>query len=487
MTAKEVRKADLGKLTLLGEGGFGQVFRADEFLLPGDAMTLAYKEFTKEKDEQAKSARAATVFRDGLSAEDRDELDQYCTWPRALVVESQGTVCGLLMPLIPQEFFCRLADSASGQLSSKPREMSWLIATAEQRAAAQVDLERVDQMERLILLAQLIYAVGRLHKHGWVFGDLSFKNAAFALNPPRLKLLDCDGAAALNDLGRNQLSTPFWDPPECQAGQHRLQDTVTDVYKLGLAILRCLTPGKGAATSRAIARFAGELDPQGIALIADALSSDRARRPTAKDLYTYFYAVVLSRITVPEIKMARLAKPFVLRGGETRIEWQLEKATNVTILVGSNQPVPVDLAAHPKGFSFRPEGSGPVSIEVANQFGTVTADIGDLDLYELPPFTVDFGYLPKPQVPAIEAFTLAPLATILDSSPRVAVPEIPAIPSLHSLELVNSLLPDRSATVPWPRLGDTVIDTSNSIRDLILTEGSKFVSALRETKVGGGK
>ena len=33
----------------------------------------------------------------------------------------------------------------------------------------------------------------------WVYGDLSFKNAAFAIRPPRMILLDCDGAA---DLGR---------------------------------------------------------------------------------------------------------------------------------------------------------------------------------------------------------------------------------------------------------------------------------------------
>ena len=49
-----------------------------------------------------------------------------------------------------------------------------------------------------------------------------------------------------------------------------MQDKATDVYKLGLAILRCLNPGKGAATMRDPSRVAGKLD-------AGRGRSDRAR------------------------------------------------------------------------------------------------------------------------------------------------------------------------------------------------------------------
>jgi serine/threonine protein kinase len=487
MSPPVVRKARLGRMTLVATGGFGKVFKLEKFRLQADPTPLAYKEFAIDKDAQATSAEAATSFRHDLSPEDRDELDRYSTWPRALVEESPGRICGLLMPLIPEDFFCQQTDPDSGNLTSRPREMGWLIATPEQRAAAHVNLAPVDTTDRLILLAQLIYAIGRLHKHGWVFGDLSFKNAAFALDPPRLKLLDCDGAAALTDQSRNQASTPFWEPPECQSGQQAQQDRVTDVYKLGLAILRCVVPGKGAATSKSPGRIRPPLDAQAVALVARAISGDRRLRPTAKDLYTYFYELVRSRIIVPEIKAARLTKPFILRGGEARIEWHIENGTTATISVGSNRPVPVDLAAHPDGYGFRPEGPGPVSIEVANQFSMVVAALGDLELYDLPAFNVDFGSMSAPQVPAVEAFTLAPLAEILDTAPRVSIPEIPPVPSLHSLELVESLTPDRPASVPWPLIDEAVIGASNSIRDAILAEGNKFVSELREIKVGGGK
>ena len=316
-----VSSADLGQLVFLAEGGFAKVFRAQEFVLPGDETPLAYKQFTLDRAEQARSAAAAVAFRVGLSPSDRAELDQFCAWPRALVEDESGELCGLLMPLIPEEFFCRYEDPTSGQITAMPREMSWLVASEAQRNASMIDLADVDHPERLTLLAQLAYIIAWLHEHGWVFGDISFKNAVFAVGPPRMMLLDCDGAAALTDFDRRQISTPMWDPPECHIGpasnqlfsvavsafsrragprswragprsEQTLQDTITDVYKLGLAILRCLTPGKGAVSSRTVGRLAGELDAEGTDLVTRALSAYRASRPTARELYTYLYGVL---------------------------------------------------------------------------------------------------------------------------------------------------------------------------------------------------
>ena len=120
--------------------------------------------------------------------------------------------------------------------------MQWLVATPAQRAANGVDL--VDT-KRLVMLAQLVYVVGRLHKRGWVFGDLSFTNAVFAVNPPRMMLIDCDGAAASRPPPRSGAHARLWYRPSARRGFDE-QDTMTDAYKLGLAILRCLSPGTGA-------------------------------------------------------------------------------------------------------------------------------------------------------------------------------------------------------------------------------------------------
>jgi hypothetical protein len=480
----KVTKAGLGHLAFLAEGGFGRVYRAGAFTLPGDATQLAYKEFTADHAKQARSAKTAVTFRAGLSPADRAELDRFTAWPRELVRDGSGAVCGFLMPLIPPEFFCRMADADSGKLTSKPREMSWLIASQQQRTAAQIDLPEVDHTARLILLAQLVYIVGRLHKHGWVFGDLSFGNVVFSIDPPRVMLIDCDGAAPLSDRGREQFSTPFWDPPECPAEpprQQELQDAITDAYKLGLAILRCLTPGQGASSTRALSRFAGELDAPGITLVARALSADRADRPTAKDVYLYLSSVVAPRVAPPKIAYAELVTPFRLRGQDARVEWQLGNATDLTIFEGNSQHA-VTLAQHPHGYTFRPADSGPVSLEVRNRFGAVSVELGEITLYELPPFQVDLNYLPRPQVPHADPFIPAPLMATLEGRPLVAIGEadVPHVPSPGTPDLAGAMPPSSELAAMWPRVDDAAHGFANTISSLITSESGDFVSALQQ-------
>jgi hypothetical protein len=333
----KISRASLGSLTLLSEGALSRVYRVNDFTLPGEATPLVYKEFTLNRAEQARSAQANAGFRANLSLVERTELDKHSLWPRALVEDNTNTICGFLMHLISQDFFCRLLDPNSGQMTSKPRAMTWLISSAVQRAAAQIDLAEVDKTERLILLTRLAYTIELLHKRNWVFGDLNFSNIVFTLDPPRLLLLGCDATAALADLSRKQSSTVFWDPPECpiipptgRLREQKLQDTVTDVYKLGLAILRCLTPGKGAATSRNVTRLAGELDSEGVDLISRALSADRTSRPTATDLCLYLDRVVSRRIGVPKV-VTSLGTPKLVRtsGGHVFISYVSNDAKTV--------------------------------------------------------------------------------------------------------------------------------------------------------------
>ena len=234
-----VERSDLGPLVELGEGAYAKVYRAPNYRLLGDPAEIAYKEFTTHVTEQAQAAEKSASFRDLLSPADRADLDRCTVWSRA-IVEDRGAVVGLLMPLISGEFFFEAVDRSTGGKSMKLRELQWLIATPAQLAANGV--ADIGNTERLMLLGHLVYAIGRLHEHGWVYGDLSFKNEVFALGPPRMILLDCDGAADLRDLGRKQAHSLGWDPPE--STQVNIQDKATDVYKLGLAILRCLSPGK---------------------------------------------------------------------------------------------------------------------------------------------------------------------------------------------------------------------------------------------------
>lgn len=305
MTVVSVAKADLGPLSALAEGRLGRVFRVESFSLPGEEAPLVYKEFRTDLAGQARSASAGVAFRAGLSDRDRAEFDQRWLWPKALVAGDNGAISGYLMPLIPADFFCHQVDSDTSQIASRPRELTWLIASTAQRSAARVDIPDIDRHERLVLLTELVRSIAWLHEHGWVFGDLTLNSAVFALGPPRLMLLDCDGAAPLSDPTRKQYSTPFWNPPECSTSPsaggrpQELQDTITDVYKLGLAVLRCLTPGKGAGSATAVDRLADVLDAEGTELIARALSADRAIRPSARELFDYLDQLISPRVARP--------------------------------------------------------------------------------------------------------------------------------------------------------------------------------------------
>ena len=433
-----IDRASLGPLKEIAGGGFGKVYRAEQYHLPRDPSAIAYKEFTIQVAEQARAAENAVSFRDSLGSADRDDLDRCTVWPRA-VVEERGTVVGLLMPLITQEFFFKTTDLATGQPASKLRELQWLIANTNQLAAN--GLKDVDETERLVLLAQLVYDIARLHKQHWVYGDLSFKNAAFSVSPLRMILLDCDGAADLRDRLRKQSHSLGWDPPEC--AQRNVQDKATDVYKLGLAILRCLNPGKGAATMKDPNRVVGQLDQAGADMVARALDQDPAQRPTAKELYAYLRGVVASRTAPPEMIMARLTTPIRARGMDARVEWQIANVSEVSIRVGTNPPmtVPVTVMGGPQLHAFPARDSGPVTLEARNRYGAVRVDLGDLELYEIPPFKPEqlIGTLPRLAVPRLEAFTLDALAPALATVPRVEVPELPPVPSMTGADLTSVL------------------------------------------------
>lgn len=476
----KIQKSDLGPLDEIAAGAFGCVYRASSFSLPGDPEPLAYKEFTTDHAHQVQAARAVVGLWNQLDASERADLARYAAWPRALVHDG-GSVCGLLMPLIPNEFFCNVVDAASGRRVSRPREMSWLIATEAQRIAAGVDIPDIDLIDRHVLLAKLTYVLGLLHRRGWVYGDLSFKNVAIALEPPRLILLDCDGAAPLADRTRKQSHTPFWEPPECKSGQQRLQDEVTDVYKLGLAIIRCLTPGKGAATSSDPARVSAELDAIGRGLVARAVDADRSGRPTAKDLYADFQRLLSGRVARPVVHEAVLATPLRLRGQDVLVEWEVERADEIVIHAANGQRVTVDPQSAPSGLWFRPDSSGPVALEVRNRFGSVVEEIGEITLYELPQFDIGDVRLPQPAVPGMAPVMLHPASELLAERPvaGVGIP-VAALPTPDLVDLIARVAPAGRALPPLPRFDEAVGAVGGGIRNLVTNGGAELSTTLND-------
>ena len=444
-----VRKADLGSLTKISEGGYGAVYRVpSSFRLPtAPATPLAYKEFTRDEAVQAEAARRSVLFRDLLPAGDRADLDRCAVWPLTLV-EDKGAVSGLLMPLIPPEFFFELNDAQSGQKTAQLRDLKWLNATGKQLAANGLSAE-ADFTERLALLAQLVYCVARLHKQNWLFGDISFSNAAYAINPPRMILLDCDGASSVAEAAlRPAVSTFGWEPPEC--AQLNFASKATDVYKLGLAILRCLSPDGANATIKEPKWLAGQLDAAGVALIARALDHQPAPRPQAKELYHYLKAALDARIAPPRVLTATLLTPIRPRGSDVRVQFAVENVTEITITVGTAavMTVPVSVPGQPQVEAFPGQASGRVVLEAKNRFDSVRVDLGELEMFEVPQFDVAglIGALPRVAVPTLDSFNSDVLAPALKAVPRIDVPRVPRLPAMATGDLPRKLrdvvLPD---------------------------------------------
>ena len=291
-----VRRDQLGPQELIAEGADGRVFRLTAPHLPSP-HPLAFKEIRQtlgaaEHARVVNSMERAVAIRATMDTDTQAEIDRVTTWPTA-IVEERGATVGVLMPLLPSEFF--VTTHREGELPGQVIfEFAFLCTTDTYLKTMGIDRSGADDpLSRLALAAQLCYAVELLHRHDIVYGDLSLRNVAIATNPPRIKLLDCDGVAALADTQRRQLHSPFFKPPECVGGAQ--QDLVTDVYKLALCVLRGMVTGTGVTQLKDPGVLSGLVDVEGVELMVRSLSANRTVRPTAAELRRYLEHVVMSQ------------------------------------------------------------------------------------------------------------------------------------------------------------------------------------------------
>jgi len=491
-----IMKSELGTLVPVKDGAFGSVYEAPGYQLRGsETVPLAYKEYktiatgsggtrTGVTAERVAALRQAVEFRERLIRRDprgQAELDRYFAWPWEIVRDNTSghDVCGFLMPLADADFFWQ-----SGNPVKQPRTLDWLISPERLWRLNGVDLSDLTETDRLFLMAQLVFAVDLLHKRGWVFGDLSFPNGAFALNPPRLVLFDCDDAAPLADKKRKQPHSPHWYPPECEPGKPpQLQNAATDVYKVGLAIIRCLKPGSGAGTTYDVRRLDGILNAEGIDLVTRALSHVPRDRPTAEELFHYLWRFTEPRMAPPRIVSAELDKPLLLRGWDARVRWQIENAEKILVLLGENPREEVkevtDPAAFPRGCTCPVTRSGQVTVVATSRYGSDERVVGDVALYEIPPFSVDFAQLPRADIPPIQAFPAEFPVTALPTEGFPSMQKIPTMPNLGSADMMRHFFPDPTLAVPRPYIDNAVLDHSHSVVELIHTETENFIASQR--------
>jgi hypothetical protein len=284
---ERISRSSVGALGLIAEGGQAKVYEATELRLSGESRPLAFKEYYDKTISISGLDRLAT-FRRRLSDRDRPILDVLANWPVCVVENEVGGADGLILPLIPPDFFydLRLPD---GSAKHVPRDAEFLLVPKER--CDHVGVEFLGLGDRMRFCRDLALAVGFLHKREVCLGDISHRNLAFSPRAdPCVYLVDCD-AYRLRGQGPvvAQLHTPDWSPPEGT----NVQAETTDRYKLGLFILRVLAPRLRGAQNRDPSWADRTLDAEGRRLLRKALAS--SDRTSAKDWYAYFKDVCASR------------------------------------------------------------------------------------------------------------------------------------------------------------------------------------------------
>lgn len=442
-----VKRHNLGPLGgSLGAGAVGAVYRTS-YRLPSYSSPLAYKEVltTIAADKRRRALadmRRVVALRKSMTATDQARLDEYAAWPLEMVTDA-GQDVGCLMPLIPSQFFAHVQPQG-GPAEDIPRGIEFLSATEDLCRKAGFSQAEIDEFSERVtiaaVLAKLIYAIGFLHKHGIVYGDISLKNAVFALNPPRVMLLDCDSVAPLSDPSRQHMNSPFFDAPEFKKpGTHRfargnpqLQDKRTDVYKLGCLVVRGLSRGPGATQLRRADHLKGILDTATLGALQAALGDNPDTRPTAKELYRVLANYVHSKSLPPVIKAFYPLATVVPRGNDIIFEWAVDNA--FTAYLHGPNGFSQEVALSWGQWAIPAIHSGRYSLEVQRKGYAVSQDSDFIQVFDMPKFDITDSQFPMPQIP-----TLAPVEvnSILQSLPERPAVEIGAdfIPALGALSM----------------------------------------------------
>lgn len=296
-------RSRLGDLEFLGRGGQANVYRAPQLAVADEPGPFVFKEY-RDKRISISGLDGMVGFRQRLSDYERAVLDVVANWPLRVVEGAAGVADGVIIPLIAPGFFHEI-QLPDGSQARVPRDGQYLAAPKER--CDRVGIELVGIGDRYRFLRDLAFAVGFLHRRDVCLGDISFANVTYSLDVhPAVYLVDCD---AFRLMGHApvvpQLHTPDWVPPEGS----RVQSHRTDLYKLGLFVLRVLSPRALSGQNRDPSWADPVLDPRGRYLLRKALTRvPDAPRTAAKAWVAYFDGLLHARTTATTPHASRMPR-----------------------------------------------------------------------------------------------------------------------------------------------------------------------------------
>lgn len=116
------------------------------------------------------------------------------------------------------------------------------------------------------------------------------------------------------------------------------------------------------------------------------------------------------------------------------------------------------------------------------------ADLGELTPCEPPPFNVSLGYLPRPQVPAIEPFSLEQVATAIAGHPRAAaglpgMPPAPGTEHVRARREPGAQRPGRGSHPAGAACREALPGAAGAAMTLPENESTKHAAALRRAEL----
>jgi DNA-binding helix-hairpin-helix protein with protein kinase domain len=205
----------------LGEGGQGSVHAvmgtADE----------AVKIFLRP-DSNREALESLVSLRLRLSTEEQAVLDTSTTWPHATVTRGDSVV-GILMRRVPETFLVDVGGTP------RPRDASFAVFPPKPSWPA-ITQPSPEQRWELARQATAVFAV--FHTVGAIYGDVSYHNIAWSLEPsPRVFIMDCDAVRVAGQHATHRhAATIDWNDPAHPDGA----TLDSDRYKLSLLIGRLL-------------------------------------------------------------------------------------------------------------------------------------------------------------------------------------------------------------------------------------------------------
>ena len=298
----------------LGDGTQGVVYEVLGRPIANESRALVYKEFKPKTKVNSASLELLTDFRRRLESGEKARLDSSFAWPLAVVIDGKKIV-GYLMNRVPHRFLVELHTN---------RGMKRIGAEFQLLIKANAVFQRdhgfeLSTRQRFALAIKLAEAFDFLHSHRLIYGDLSWRNSFWSCRPNEaLMTIDCDGIRLLGAASpAPQLHSPGWVPPEGQVAQN----IHTDCYKLGLGVLRILSPGIHSQNQgtdnlhfEILSKVAG---PKCVRTLRTALSpaTKPENRPTAREILRVLQEECDERIDSVDLESRRLSKSTVAIAG----------------------------------------------------------------------------------------------------------------------------------------------------------------------------